>query len=153
MKITIALGLASLLFVLLPHPALAQGPADDGPKGVHEPAAGEVMFLQEVQALCPRIAVMDAGVVKACDTLPNLLRRLDGIARLAAHIRTPGWHRRRGSLRRCWCGHAGSESRARRRTRRQTCDRIRRAAGVSRLLARGFGSGPEPGGRQACSPG
>ena len=38
-------------------------------------------YMEEVQALCPRIAVMDAGRVQACDTLPNLLARLDALAR------------------------------------------------------------------------
>ena len=47
-------------------------------------------YMEEVQALCPRLAVMDAGVVKACDTLPNLLRRLDAVARLTLPAVPPG---------------------------------------------------------------
>ncbi|QDU23194.1 ABC transporter ATP-binding protein [Urbifossiella limnaea] len=39
-------------------------------------------YLEEVQALCPRLAVLDHGRVKACDTLTNLLRRLDTTLRL-----------------------------------------------------------------------
>lgn len=39
-------------------------------------------YLEEVQALCPRIAVLDGGRVRACDTLPNLLRRLDATLHL-----------------------------------------------------------------------
>ncbi|MFO0797939.1 MAG: ABC transporter ATP-binding protein [Gemmataceae bacterium] len=39
-------------------------------------------YLEEVQALCPRIAVLDHGRVKACDTLTNLLRRLETTLRL-----------------------------------------------------------------------
>jgi ABC-2 type transport system ATP-binding protein len=35
-------------------------------------------YMEEVQALCPRIAVLDHGRVIACDTRENLLRRLDG---------------------------------------------------------------------------
>jgi ABC-2 type transport system ATP-binding protein len=35
-------------------------------------------YMEEVQALCPRIAVIDAGRVLACSTLPDLLRTLDG---------------------------------------------------------------------------
>jgi len=31
-------------------------------------------YMQEVQALCPRIAIMDAGKVIACDTLSQLLK-------------------------------------------------------------------------------
>ena len=46
-------------------------------------------YMEEVQALCPRLAVMDAGVVKACDTLPNLLRTLDAVARFSLPP-TPG---------------------------------------------------------------
>lgn len=43
-------------------------------------------YMEEVEALCSRIAVLDAGRVRACDTLPNLLRTLDGRIRL----RLPG---------------------------------------------------------------
>ncbi len=39
-------------------------------------------YLEEVQALCPRLAVLDHGRVRACDTLPNLLRRLNTTLRL-----------------------------------------------------------------------
>ncbi|HJZ92765.1 MAG TPA: ABC transporter ATP-binding protein [Gemmataceae bacterium] len=35
-------------------------------------------YMEEVQALCPRIAILDHGKVIACDTRTNLLRRLDG---------------------------------------------------------------------------
>jgi ABC-2 type transport system ATP-binding protein len=34
-------------------------------------------YMEEVQALCSRIAIMDGGTVRACDTLPNLLKRLN----------------------------------------------------------------------------
>ncbi|MBM3980738.1 MAG: ABC transporter ATP-binding protein [Planctomycetes bacterium] len=34
-------------------------------------------YMEEVQALCKRIAVLDGGTLRACDTLPNLLKRLD----------------------------------------------------------------------------
>ncbi len=34
-------------------------------------------YMEEVQTLCPRIAIIDNGKVQACDTLPNLLKRLD----------------------------------------------------------------------------
>lgn len=34
-------------------------------------------YLEEVEQLCRRIAVLDGGRVRACDTLPNLLRTLD----------------------------------------------------------------------------
>ncbi len=35
-------------------------------------------YMEEVQALCPRIAILDHGKVIACDTRTDLLRRLDG---------------------------------------------------------------------------
>ncbi len=39
-------------------------------------------YMEEVQTLCTRIAVLDGGQVRACDTLPNLLRMFDAVARL-----------------------------------------------------------------------
>ena len=39
-------------------------------------------YMEEVQALCPRIAILDGGKLRACDTLPNLLKRLDAIVRV-----------------------------------------------------------------------
>jgi ABC-2 type transport system ATP-binding protein len=39
-------------------------------------------YMEEVQMLCKRIAILDNGRLIACDTLPNLLRRLDGRVRL-----------------------------------------------------------------------
>jgi ABC-2 type transport system ATP-binding protein len=38
-------------------------------------------YMEEVQALCPRIGIMDSGRIVACDTLPNLLRLRDGSVR------------------------------------------------------------------------
>jgi ABC-2 type transport system ATP-binding protein len=35
-------------------------------------------YMEEVEALCPRIAILDHGRVIACDTRANLLRMLDG---------------------------------------------------------------------------
>ncbi len=40
-------------------------------------------YMEEVQSLCPRIAVLDAGRVRACDTLPNLLKTLDATIHLS----------------------------------------------------------------------
>lgn len=37
-------------------------------------------YMEEVQALCPRIAILDHGRILACDTLPDLLRTLDAAA-------------------------------------------------------------------------
>jgi ABC-2 type transport system ATP-binding protein len=45
-------------------------------------------YLEEVQTLCRRIAILDNGTLRACDTLPNLLKMLDGRVRfrLAASV-------------------------------------------------------------------
>jgi ABC-2 type transport system ATP-binding protein len=40
-------------------------------------------YMEEVQALCPRIAIMDQGNVQACDSLPGLLARLPSLAKLS----------------------------------------------------------------------
>jgi ABC-2 type transport system ATP-binding protein len=37
-------------------------------------------YMEEVQTLCTRIAILDGGTIRACDTLPNLLRTLDDVA-------------------------------------------------------------------------
>ena len=34
-------------------------------------------YMEEVQALCKRIAILDNGTIRACDTIPHLLKRLD----------------------------------------------------------------------------
>jgi ABC-2 type transport system ATP-binding protein len=36
-------------------------------------------YMEEVEALCSRIAVIDHGRIIACDTLPGLLRQMEGI--------------------------------------------------------------------------
>jgi ABC-2 type transport system ATP-binding protein len=38
-------------------------------------------YMEEVQALCTRIGIMDHGLLIACDTLPVLLQQLDGLIR------------------------------------------------------------------------
>jgi ABC-2 type transport system ATP-binding protein len=50
-------------------------------------------YMEEVQALCPRIGIIDEGRLRACDTLPNLLKELEGMIRfrvreLPAALRT-----------------------------------------------------------------
>lgn len=40
-------------------------------------------YMEEVQALCRRIAILDNGKIRACDTLPNLLKHLDATIRIA----------------------------------------------------------------------
>src|SRR5262245_25245935 len=39
-------------------------------------------YMEEVQTLCRRIAILDHGKVRACDTLPNLLKQLDATIRV-----------------------------------------------------------------------
>src|SRR5438270_1913106 len=39
-------------------------------------------YMEEVQMLCRRMAILDNGQVRACDSLPNLLKVLDGSIRL-----------------------------------------------------------------------
>jgi ABC-2 type transport system ATP-binding protein len=46
-------------------------------------------YMEEVQALCPRIGIMDHGRLIACDTLPALLRQLQGLIRLRVPRMTP----------------------------------------------------------------
>jgi ABC-2 type transport system ATP-binding protein len=45
-------------------------------------------YMEEVQTLCPRIAILDGGQVRANDTLPNLLTMLDG----RVHFQVTGTH-------------------------------------------------------------
>jgi ABC-2 type transport system ATP-binding protein len=39
-------------------------------------------YMEEVQALCPRVGIIDHGKLIACDTLTNLLAQLPGLVRL-----------------------------------------------------------------------
>jgi ABC-2 type transport system ATP-binding protein len=50
--------------------------------------------MEEVQALCPRIGIMDCGRVVACDTLPDLLRLEDASVRF--RLARPSAELRRG---------------------------------------------------------
>jgi ABC-2 type transport system ATP-binding protein len=40
-------------------------------------------YMEEVQTLCPRLAILNAGKVQACDSLPNLLKLLDASLRVS----------------------------------------------------------------------
>lgn len=42
-------------------------------------------YMEEVERLCKRIAILDAGKLLACDTLPHLLKLLDGTIRFMAN--------------------------------------------------------------------
>jgi ABC-2 type transport system ATP-binding protein len=46
-------------------------------------------YMEEVQALCSRIGIMDRGRLAACDTLPHLLQLLPGTIRFAVASLTP----------------------------------------------------------------
>jgi ABC-2 type transport system ATP-binding protein len=46
-------------------------------------------YMEEVQALCRQIGIMDHGKVIACDTLPGLLRQLEGWLRIRVPEVTP----------------------------------------------------------------
>lgn len=47
-------------------------------------------YMEEVQALCRRIGIIDHGRLIACDTLPSLLRQLEGLIRFRVpQITTP----------------------------------------------------------------
>lgn len=46
-------------------------------------------YMEEVQALCGRIGIMDRGRLAACDTLPRLLQMLPGLIRFRVATLTP----------------------------------------------------------------
>jgi ABC-2 type transport system ATP-binding protein len=46
-------------------------------------------YMEEVQALCRRIGIIDHGRLAACDTLAGLLQRLDGLVRFQVAEVTP----------------------------------------------------------------
>jgi ABC-2 type transport system ATP-binding protein len=51
-------------------------------------------YMEEVQALCSRIGIMDHGRVIACDTLPGLLRQMTGAIRFRVPELTPALRER-----------------------------------------------------------
>jgi ABC-2 type transport system ATP-binding protein len=55
-------------------------------------------YMEEVAALCRRMAILDDGTFRACDTLPNLLRRLDGRVRFRLAAPVAGFENRLNSL-------------------------------------------------------
>src|SRR5256885_4147697 len=55
-------------------------------------------YMEEVQALCPRIAILDFGRIIACDTRENLLRRLDGALTVRVSRDLPAIAERAGRL-------------------------------------------------------
>lgn len=55
-------------------------------------------YMEEVEQLCRRIAILDGGTVRACDTLPNLLKTLDASLRLAVANAPPDFAARLATL-------------------------------------------------------
>ncbi|HTU16744.1 MAG TPA: ABC transporter ATP-binding protein [Gemmataceae bacterium] len=55
-------------------------------------------YMEEVQALCSRIGIMDHGRIKACDTLPRLLQILPGALRFTVASLTPALRERLKNL-------------------------------------------------------
>jgi ABC-2 type transport system ATP-binding protein len=51
-------------------------------------------YMEEVQALCPRIGIIDHGRLIACDALPNLLQQLTGLIRFRVPVLTPALRER-----------------------------------------------------------
>ena len=51
-------------------------------------------YMEEVQALCQRAGIIDHGRLVACDTLPNLLRRVRSVIRCRVSKITPGLRER-----------------------------------------------------------
>src|SRR5262249_38723428 len=55
-------------------------------------------YMEEVQALCRRIAILDNGKLRACDTLPRLLKRLDTTIRVTVANAPPGFAERLAAI-------------------------------------------------------
>src|SRR5581483_8116341 len=51
-------------------------------------------YMEEVQALCRRIGIIDHGRLAACDTLPNLLRRVRSVIRCRVGAISPALRER-----------------------------------------------------------
>jgi ABC-2 type transport system ATP-binding protein len=51
-------------------------------------------YMEEVETLCSRIGIIDHGRLIACDTLPNLLHRLNGLIRIRVARALPEFHER-----------------------------------------------------------
>jgi ABC-2 type transport system ATP-binding protein len=58
-------------------------------------------YMEEVEALCSRIGIIDGGRLKACDTLERLLQRLRGLIRFRVSAVTPALRQRLWELPDC----------------------------------------------------
>jgi ABC-2 type transport system ATP-binding protein len=66
-------------------------------------------YMEEVQALCTRIGIMDQGRLVACDTLAGLLQLLPGLIRLRVSELTPALREKIKALSDCPLLEHGSE--------------------------------------------
>jgi ABC-2 type transport system ATP-binding protein len=66
-------------------------------------------YMEEVQALCSRIGIMDQGRLVACDTLSGLLQLLPGLVRFRVSELTPGLRERIKALPDCRLLEHGGE--------------------------------------------
>jgi ABC-2 type transport system ATP-binding protein len=58
-------------------------------------------YMEEVEALCERIGILELGRLAACDTLPNLLHRLRGVIRFRVPTVSDALRRRLAELPGC----------------------------------------------------
>ena len=58
-------------------------------------------YMEEVQALCTRIGIIDKGRLQACDTLPGLLQKLRGLVRCRLSALTPALRQRLADIPGC----------------------------------------------------
>jgi ABC-2 type transport system ATP-binding protein len=58
-------------------------------------------YMEEVQALCRRVGIIDQGRLQACDTVENLLHELEGLIRCRVHPFVPELKARLGELPGC----------------------------------------------------
>jgi ABC-2 type transport system ATP-binding protein len=65
-------------------------------------------YMEEVQALCPRVGIMDHGRLVACDSLQSLLQQLNGLIRFHVPQRTPGLRERLKGLPDCTLSESAS---------------------------------------------
>src|SRR5437879_12780063 len=51
-------------------------------------------YMEEVQALCPRVGILDHGRLSGCDDVPELLPKQNGRIRFRVPVVTPSLHSR-----------------------------------------------------------
>ena len=58
-------------------------------------------YMEEVQALCTRIGIIDQGRLQACDTLAGLLQKLQGLVRCRVDVLSPSLRQRLADIPGC----------------------------------------------------